>query len=136
MDIKETIRTLECYNSSSLNEKLSSAIQSAVSMLKKICEKPAVSETVSKIEYFATAKHKWGFYRHVPSGKTLLWMSIGELVELAKNGGLANDKFESNSSSVQRRLDIGYVYCIVDMLVSNGYMTRDEANLNRTKKGA
>ncbi len=126
MDIHETISVLTFNNSRAFNEEFREAIYTAVSFLKQMSEKPPLDAMVSSIRYYTNSMEKWGFYTHVPSKKMLNSMTIGELLELAKSGALERDVFSSITSSRHRRLDEGYVLCIYDTLIQNGYATRDE----------
>ena len=105
---------------------MSKALTFAIDFLKAHSKKPNLYDTVDCIRYYCDYKSQWEWYRHVPTGKPLYLMRIGDLVELVKTGRLDNDCFSKNSDSKGRKLDSCYVAHIKYMLFMNGYITEEE----------
>ena len=125
--LDECIDFLDRADSTLFTDDFRFAIMDAVVYLKQARPKPALDEPVSHIKYFRGCGEKWTFYYHSPTHTWLNDMKIGDLVELVKSGGLDNDKFGSIFNKNERRLNRHQSYTVKLMLISNGYLTREEA---------
>ena len=124
--IDETIRVLDGMPTYIFTDDFRIALMDAVIYLKNASPKPALNEPVRNIKYFRGYKDDWKNYRHEITRTWIEDMTIGDLVELVKNGGLDNDKFSNIHNRHVRRLEWTHRDTIKRMLVTNGYLKAEE----------
>ena len=134
LTVLEAVAKLNSFPTYMLSEEYAKVIEFAVKFMMDNAPKPSLDGKVREIKFYRGNKDEWLYCMHVPSGKRIEDMTVGELCELVKTGGLDNDKFETYASDAKRKLNWWYVFEIKNMLVQNGYLKKEEVPKGRESK--
>ena len=134
LTVSDAIDKLNSIPKYILSEEYVKAIEFAVKFMMDNAPKPSLDGKVREIKFYRGNKQDWLYCKHVPSGKEIGDMTVGELCELVKTGGLDNDKFETFASDAQRKLNWWFVFEIKNMLILNKYLAKEEVPKGRESK--